>query len=531
MQDHRLFRHFFIAAAVLAAASPVCSAAVQFGDAAPITEARDTAPSPLPEKTDFEFVEYVITSSLRYPIDSTLDWKKTLRSRDVNALDALPASSWYTPRLGAESISSETLVKGPELKGAPQFPAVVTGTKKGGDSPGFVIKDARGLKYLIKTDRHEYPALESTVNFVINRLFWAFGYNVPEDYVVKFSDQDLTLGEGITQQNIDDVLIFSAADENGRYRGVASLYLEGTILGPIPARGTRKGDANDLIAHENRRSLRALRMFSALVNNSGMRSDNSLDVYSGEPGQGHTVHYLVDFGEALGAHGVQKNRPWDGFEHFISIKASTLNSMNMGFPLKKWEKLQITPKDVKSFFEAEAFEPATWRETTQFLPMRSSLPDDDYWAAKIIASLTAEHLQALFQTAGHPDPSFSEYMIQTLLKRKEKILRYALSRVSSIEFVSLDNGILKLKDLGPELAGLPAASYKVRFLNAKGKSAAKDSAVTALEIPVTDALASSGGYLNVEITAIREGLKTPQAAQFHIRRSADGKPVLAGILH
>jgi hypothetical protein len=524
-----------LASIFLSALVSGCAHPYRFKNAVPITSANDTKPSPVPGKSDFNFVEYSINSSVRYPVHDMLDTRRISRSQDVNSFDELPTSAWFTPRLGKVDISEEALVKGAEEKGPPQAPLLVVAAKTKGNSPGFIIKDSRGLKYLIKLDQFDYPAVESTANFVVNRLYWGFGYNVPEDFIIQISPTELKVEGDVNQEDVEKVLMFAYADDDGSYRAVASRFLEGTILGPISPKGTRKGDPNDTIPHQNRRALRALRMFSAWLDNSGIRSDNSLDVYVGEHGKGHTVHYLVDFGEALGVHGIEKNRAWDGFEHFFSLSDTARNFATLGFPIKKWEHLKMESNDLRGNFEANAFDPRTWKESVQFLPMQLSLPDDDYWAAKIIAATTPEHLEALFKAANHPDESYTKYILETLSKRREKILRYAFSRVSPLEFASIENGALHLRDLGHGQQGLNSSGYKVRFLSARGRKIAKDLTLPVLsgkelEVPFTDALAKTNGYLIVEITVLRNGKPAPRAAQFHIRMH-EGTPLLSGIVH
>ena len=68
--------------------------------------------------------------------------------------------------------------------GPPETPITVVQAKVGGGNPGFIIADARGVKYLAKFDPPEFPGIETTTAQVVNRLFWGFGYNVPEDYLV-----------------------------------------------------------------------------------------------------------------------------------------------------------------------------------------------------------------------------------------------------------------------------------------------------------------------------------------------------------
>ncbi|MBN1688598.1 MAG: hypothetical protein JW893_05820, partial [Candidatus Omnitrophica bacterium] len=463
----------------------------RFHDMAPVTQIQDTTPTDLPEKTDFDFVENAITSAVRFPLVGYLDPRKTPRSQDVNALDQVPASSWYTPRMGYQKLTPQEILDGPRQMGPPEKPYVITKAKTKGDSPGFIIQDKRGLKYLIKFDNPDYPSTESGINLIVNRLFWAFGYNVPEDYLVEIHPDDWKIGpeSKVTETAIQDVLMRSAVESDGRYRATASLFLQGTVLGPIPPKGTRPGDPHDQIPHENLRILRALRVFSAFLDQSGMRADNSLDVYVGDIGEGHTQHYLLDFGEALGAHGLRKNRMWDGFEHFFSWEDFFKNALTFGYPLKPWEKMTVEKSDPRGSFESHFFQFNNWKETYQYLPMEKSLPDDDYWAAKIISSLSEEHLRNLFQAAHFPDPEYSQYLIETLLQRREKILASVFRRITPLESRGIEINQLKISDMEKILSGSDSERiYEVHFYNQKNKkiheSAILKSSGSSLSIPI-----------------------------------------------
>lgn len=516
-----------------------CTHAYVFKEAAPVKKIEDQKLASIPQKTnDFDFVEYTITSSIRYPAVDLMDTRRSPRSKDVNSLDQLPASSWYTPRLGYRDLSPEELLRGPEKVGPPKAPLTIIKAKTKGNSPGFLIKDSRGEKYLLKFDPSDYPNLESTVNLVASRLFWGFGYNTPEDYLVAFTPEDLKddPASGVKQEDIDNVLTLSASpDDKGQYHATASLFLPGKILGPVLQRGTRKGDLNDKIPHQDLRILRAMRMFSAWTDQSGFRIDNSMDVYEGPEGQGHTVHYLLDFGEAMGAHGVEKDRVWDGFEYLFSIPDSTRKYLTLGIPVQRWENLKVAPSDPRGSFEAEAFDPAQWRATTQFMAIQKSQPDDDYWAAKIIAAVTREHLEKLFAATEHPDQDYVKDMIEILWKRREKVLNYAFSRVTPLESLGIKNGSLKLEDIRQKFLGAGVSRYEVRYFNKGRKQVAKKTVIegkNGLELPVGDLLKAANGYLRVEIRAVENGQnsKKSRAAQFHVRETASG-PVVAGVVH
>ena len=43
-------------------------------------------------------------------------------------------------------------------------------------------------------------------------------------------------------------------------------------------------------------------------------------------------------------------------------------------------------------FEAQTFEPAAWQPNYESMPFRNRLPDDEFWAAKILMSMTDDDI-------------------------------------------------------------------------------------------------------------------------------------------
>jgi len=67
------------------------------------------------------------------------------RAQNINTIDEVPDSSWFTNRIGTTAVSIEDLVRGPNM-GAPPDPSrwVVLREKTSGAHPGFTAKDAKG---------------------------------------------------------------------------------------------------------------------------------------------------------------------------------------------------------------------------------------------------------------------------------------------------------------------------------------------------------------------------------------------------
>jgi hypothetical protein len=105
------------------------------------------------------------------------------QSTNVNALDEVPDSSWYTNRHRVHRLSADELRQGPNT-GSPDFSTViVTKAKTAGVTPGLMVKDASGQAYLIKFDGASYPNLLSGAEVISTKIMYAAGYNVPENYI------------------------------------------------------------------------------------------------------------------------------------------------------------------------------------------------------------------------------------------------------------------------------------------------------------------------------------------------------------
>src|SRR5215510_8608947 len=75
------------------------------------------------------------------------------QASNVNALDEVPDSSWYTNRHHIRRMSTDELQRGPNTGKGPDFStAVITKAKTSGVTPGMMVKDFNGESYLIKFD-------------------------------------------------------------------------------------------------------------------------------------------------------------------------------------------------------------------------------------------------------------------------------------------------------------------------------------------------------------------------------------------
>src|SRR5262245_19405774 len=88
------------------------------------------------------------------PGDPTPD----VKARNVNTIDEVGDSSWFTNRIGVHPLSSAELVQGP-LTGSGPAPGTwsVVRAKEAGFAPGFTIHDAKGETWFVSFDANGFP--------------------------------------------------------------------------------------------------------------------------------------------------------------------------------------------------------------------------------------------------------------------------------------------------------------------------------------------------------------------------------------
>src|SRR6185503_7656071 len=129
-------------------------------------------------------------------ITRALEVPRHRRALGVNALDEVPDSTWFTNRIGTKDLTPDEVATGPDAVGSPEpyKPWTILSSKVGGRSIGFIIKDSRGKKYILKFDREHYgpqPEMETAAEVITSKLLWACGFNVAENHIVQFKPDEL----------------------------------------------------------------------------------------------------------------------------------------------------------------------------------------------------------------------------------------------------------------------------------------------------------------------------------------------------
>lgn len=395
---------------------------------------------------------------------------------NVNTLDEVPNSSWFTNRIGLFPLTPEAAAQGPTRDGGPDRSEKLTisAAKTQGVSPGFRLKDRRGHEYFIRFDPKGYLGMSSAADVITTKILHDAGYWVPDDVAISFRRDDLVIGEGVTvkdargqkrlmtEADVDTILAKADRAPDGTWRGLASLKLEGHPIGPFDWQGRRKDDPNDAVRHEDRRELRAFRIFAAWLGHYDTKQGNTLDSWVEEDGRHYVRHYVRDFGSTLGA-SAYGAYPRYNYEYSFDLPAIVGRAAALGLHEDAWRRVR-RPAGLPEigYFDNRGFDPEEFKPLVPNTAFANLTRRDGYWAAKIISAFTDEHLKAIVATAAYRDPAAAEYMVKTLAERRDLIARHWFSKVVPLDFFSCDGTTIRFHDLGAERGVFPGATARYR---------------------------------------------------------------------
>ena len=254
------------------------------------------------------------------------DLTPNVRAQNVNTIDEVPDSSWFTNRIYAKPLSVDDLTRGPSAVDGPAAGKwTIIRAKTAGTAPGFTIRDEAGNIWFLSFDANRYPVAATAAIAVATRLFWGLGYYVPESHLTTVRPENIVIGDKVTipshgrrrrftDADLRDVFARANKSADGTYRVMAQRGLPGRTIGGFKYFGTRPDDPNDVVPHEHRRELRALQVFGAWTNLVDMKAGNTLDTVITENGRAHVRHYLQDVGSTFGTGSLDPRDPDEGHE-------------------------------------------------------------------------------------------------------------------------------------------------------------------------------------------------------------------------
>ena len=480
---------------------------------------------------------------------------------NVNALDEVASSSWYTNRLSRQLMTPDEMARGAcadvndELPG----PWTIVGGKPDGANPGFQILDSEGTRYLLKTDgdlQHERPGAADA----IGALIWhAAGYNVPCNRVVVFDRSILQLDpeatiertdgteEPLTDEAVERVLSKATRLPDGRYRASVSQFISGRPISPWRYHGTNDDDPNDAIPHEHRRDLRAQYVLSAWTNHIDARQENTMAAWVGtDDDHGFIRHYLIDFGDVFGIlHAWNDMVRRFGHSGYLDVQHILTDFLSLGMIDRPWHHAEYGPAGVTlGYFDTRRFQPDQWRPGYANNAYDWMTEGDAAWMTRIVSRFSDEHIRRMVARGRFSDPIVASELSRILIGRRDRILERWLTRLSPLAWptvrptdaghaelcmqdLAVSSGIRdgRLRRYGAAAwTGTPLAPIDV----AAPRRADDARACVSLPEPA-GAGESSPAYLVVDVTSQTPEHETAFPGRVHLYSFGDGRYRIVGL--
>jgi hypothetical protein len=506
--------------AVAATATMLVSALSQkFFDDDPIWVERDTQ-----DASGMQATEVNLFVDLTRNLFAGPTVKTGTRAKNLNSVDEVPDSSWFTNRIGYRPLTVEDIDQGPNTTSGPAPGTwTITSSKSDGVTPGFTVLDASGERWFLKFDPPGYRGMATGTEVAVTKLMWALGYHVPENHIAYMHRDQLVVGKtakitpaggskrAMRTSDIDALLERANRETDGTYRIVASRSLPGKPIGRIRFTGTRPDDPNDVVPHDDRRELRAYGVFAAWLNHVDAKAINTLDTLIADEGGSYVRHNLVDFGSALGSGGVAPADYWAGSELLVQPRQVGKQILGFGFSRPKWH--------TAAFYEAPSigrfprhnagFDPELWRPRVPNPAFLQARADDKFWAAQRLVAMTTDMIRAAVRAGQFGDSDAEEFLVRALAERRDAIGRAYLTSVNPIVEPALGrDGVLTFRNaaVDADVAKAPEG-YRVTwatFDNATGttqrfgETMARTPGAQAPEaLPLTE-----GSFVKVELGAV-----------------------------
>jgi hypothetical protein len=457
-----------------------------FADRPPAWHERDDDPLavvPVPSSLGDEKVALFIRDFFTREADRRLALEQPHAAADVNALDEVPCSTWFCPRNHLHPMSPDEVAAGPPGAEPPQLPLTISSGKAQGVAPGFVARDARGRKYLIKLDPVGHAGLASGAEVVGSRLFHAAGYHVPGAFAIDVPEHDLLVRPDariklsaaaerpFTRERLLVLLQGGARTASGALRAVAVPWVDGKVLGAFDMFGRRADDSNDRIPHQDRRSLRASYLLAGWLNIEDASAINTLDSVVEEGGRRFVRHHFIDFGDALGSASVRVKGVFHGREHLLDLERVMLAAVSLGAYRRDWQRDADTwraatggPPDAGWMFPVDDWDPAAFRTGRKNPAHLRMTARDAYWGAKVVTSFTDAQLEALLAAAGYRGQAAAT-ISRALRVRRDRIGARYLVAQTALEnpVLAADGRSLCFDDLAVARGYLAPGAVRYRF--------------------------------------------------------------------
>ena len=416
------------------------------------------------------------------------------KAKNVNSMDEVPDSSWFTNRIGVRPVTVEDLKQGscPDITLDPEKDAdaswVVDQGKPNGANPGFRINIKGVGKYMLKADQAREGEKATGATAIASRLYHTAGWYAACDTVVYVPKRLLKLTPGLkfadnsgVEREFDQAamekILEGAQKRDGLYRMLASRWLDGRTIGPFQYEETRDDDPNDVIDHEDRRDLRGARLIAAWLGHFDSREQNSMTTWhsvdkndkDGSPG--YTLHWYIDLGDCFGSHW-----EWDSLNrrinkiYYFDPGHVAADLVTLGTITRPWDESKIVKgAEMFAYFPLDDFDPEAWKGGYPNPAFQRMDEGDGAWAARILTRFTDELIAAAVDVGDYSDPFHREVLTKALIRRRNKIRERYFKNLSPVSDVRVSGSKVCATDLARQGETWPSTAFKYSASVHKGR--------------------------------------------------------------
>jgi hypothetical protein len=404
-------------------------------------------------------------------------------SVNVNSLDEVPDSAWFTnrPRASAPldddapgACTAEDMLPPPDQVADGAW--LIDHGKDNGSTVGFRVKVPGKGQYLFKADDEGKPERASAASVIGAAVYDALGFRTSCEQIVTFRKRQLVLAPGLEvvdnsgvthpfdQAALDKALASTTQAPGQLVRMQASKWLPGVPIGPFRYVGTRADDPNDVVAHQDRRELRGMRVLAAWLDHWDTREQNSMDLWmASDPkdkraSPGRVLHYVLDTSDTLGGElTVAEMSRRLGYSYTFDFAEISLALVTLGAVERPWDHARpVAGHETFAYYRIQDFDPTRWKPlypNPAFLRMTER---DAAWMARLIARFSPAEVRELVHLGRWHDPSNVDYLTSVLVERQRRVLVRYLGKLSPLgEIRQTDTGQICATDFA-RLRGLAA---------------------------------------------------------------------------
>ena len=303
-----------------------------------------------------------------------------MRALNVNTVDEVPDSSWFTNRIGRATMPIAEVVRGPDRldRRSRSTAGSSSGGKCTGVQPGFRMTDPAGQLYQIEVDPPSNPELATGAEIIGTAFYHAFGYHTVEVYLAELDpatpgdlasrrrSRDPLNGRrrALTRRDVDDVLRRGARLPNGTLPRAGQPLRRRQAARQLPLlRHAARRSQRHRAARASPRAARRARLRRLAEPRRLARHQQPRHARDRRTARRYVKHYMFDFGSILGSGTVYAQRHRAGNEYIFEWRPGWLTLATLGLYMRPWMHIDYPRRAASrsAGSRRDAFDPLKWK--------------------------------------------------------------------------------------------------------------------------------------------------------------------------